>query len=215
MQGVRASDRALTSYCMLHRLSLALVEDFRLLPYVLTKLDSFQTSRTARLKANVPALGSLLALLSLSPASRHSWSKMVTAPTNCPITSTCSPVLFKTQPLAMFEHPVCHVKLSCPLALFKLAVSDDICPQQLEDDEISKGPGSTMRISAPGTHRHLQSSTQRFGKPLVLVVILVLVPHMRTALSSMLQCTSQFHMQLQDIGSQKSRLLAAIPEASS
>ena len=77
LQGVRASDRALSSYCALHRLSLALVEDFRLLPSVLHKLDRFQTSKAARLKAEVPALGSLLALLSLTPASRHSWNMLV------------------------------------------------------------------------------------------------------------------------------------------
>ena len=77
VQGVKASDRALGSYCMLHRLSLALVEDFQLLPAVLTRLDRFQTHSASRVKAEVPALGSLLALLSLTPAARHSWVQMV------------------------------------------------------------------------------------------------------------------------------------------
>ncbi len=77
MQGVKASDRALASYCMLHRLSLALVEDFHLLPAVLARLDRFQSHRACRVKTEVPALGSLLALLSLTPATRHSWLNLV------------------------------------------------------------------------------------------------------------------------------------------
>ena len=80
MQGVRASDRALGSYCMLHRLALALVEDFRLLPAVLACLDRFQTKRASRVKSEVPALGPLLAMLSLSPAARHSWIHLVRLP---------------------------------------------------------------------------------------------------------------------------------------
>ena len=77
VQGVKASDRALGSYCMLHRLSLALVEDFQLLPAVSIRLDRFQSHRASRVKAEVPALGSLLALLSMTPASRHSWPQLV------------------------------------------------------------------------------------------------------------------------------------------
>lgn len=77
MQGVAASDRALTSYCMLHRLSLALVEDFKLLPAVLTRLDRFQKAPASRVKAQTPNLGWLIALLSLTPATRHSWRNLV------------------------------------------------------------------------------------------------------------------------------------------
>ncbi|KAK9867221.1 hypothetical protein WJX84_008701, partial [Apatococcus fuscideae] len=77
-KGVAASDRALTSYCMLHRLSLALVEDFKLLPAVLTRLDRFQKAPASRVKAQTPNLGWLIALLSLTPATRHSWRSLGT-----------------------------------------------------------------------------------------------------------------------------------------
>ena len=79
LQGVKASDNALGSYCMLHRLSLALVEDYNLLPTLASSLDRFKISRTARLKSAVPSLGPFVALLSLTPSKRHSWQTMVSS----------------------------------------------------------------------------------------------------------------------------------------
>jgi len=73
-RGVAASQRALTTYCMLHRLLLALCERYSLWSTVSNRLNHFLAHPNNRVKAVYPNLGHIYPLLSLSPA--HEWSRL-------------------------------------------------------------------------------------------------------------------------------------------
>lgn len=74
-KGVAASDMALTGYCQLHRLLLAVVEKFPLLRQLIRKrLEDFVRDPTVRVKSCTPSLGELLAMLSVSES--HSWGQI-------------------------------------------------------------------------------------------------------------------------------------------
>lgn len=74
-KGIAASDMALTGYCQLHRLLLAIVSRYPQLRLLLRKrLDTFMYNPDARVKKETPSLGELLAMLSVSDS--YSWSHL-------------------------------------------------------------------------------------------------------------------------------------------
>jgi len=67
-KGVHASERALDGYCAMHRLLVALVEEFSLHSQVRSRLREFMTKGAARKKEACPGLGSMVALVSVCDA---------------------------------------------------------------------------------------------------------------------------------------------------
>ncbi|KAL2631450.1 hypothetical protein R1flu_016136 [Riccia fluitans] len=76
-KGIQASDRAIEGYCMLHRLFLALVEKFNLWAKAEKTVASFIKSPEARVKANCPDLGRLMARTSVCKSEGTSWNNLV------------------------------------------------------------------------------------------------------------------------------------------
>ena len=76
-QGMAASERALSTYCAMQRLFLALVQHYKLQPQVSAALARFAGEPAARSKANTPNLGHLIPLLGVAPdAAQHCWARM-------------------------------------------------------------------------------------------------------------------------------------------
>ncbi|KAK9828625.1 hypothetical protein WJX72_001162 [[Myrmecia] bisecta] len=70
-KGLGLSERALHTYCSLHRLLLALIEHYDLFEAAHQRLDAFLSRPANRVKSACPSLGVLVPLLSVS--SKHTW----------------------------------------------------------------------------------------------------------------------------------------------
>ncbi|KAK9845157.1 hypothetical protein WJX84_002851 [Apatococcus fuscideae] len=75
-KGLAVSDRALATYCNLHRLYLALAEDFNLGPQASKILTRFANEPASRVKSQTPNLGWLIPILSLGTQASHTWKEM-------------------------------------------------------------------------------------------------------------------------------------------
>jgi len=74
-KGIAASDSALSGYCQVHRLLLAVVQLYPELKKVIhERLDSFVRNSESRVKAKTPSLGELLTYLSVSDS--YSWKQV-------------------------------------------------------------------------------------------------------------------------------------------
>ncbi|KAK9843303.1 hypothetical protein WJX74_010075 [Apatococcus lobatus] len=75
-KGVAASERALVTYCSLHRLFLALAEDFNLFTLAADRMDRFLKVPASRVKAQTPNMGWFIPLLTLGTCPDHTWKRM-------------------------------------------------------------------------------------------------------------------------------------------
>lgn len=77
MQGMAASERAMATYCSLHRLFLALADTFRLHTCAAAQLACFMRDPQQRAKDRTPNLGWLLPLFTLTAGNPQlSWAGM-------------------------------------------------------------------------------------------------------------------------------------------
>ncbi|KAL4860149.1 Ubiquitin-conjugating enzyme E2 B [Chlorella vulgaris] len=73
-QGVAASERALNTYCGLHRLLLALCDHYQLWEKAERRVQRFLSSEAQQSKSETPSLGHLVPLLAVSR--RHNWREV-------------------------------------------------------------------------------------------------------------------------------------------
>jgi stress response protein SCP2/ubiquitin-protein ligase len=76
-KGVRASERAIEGYCMMHRLFLALCERFNLWNRAEQEVIKFRNSPRAQTKEQCPDLGRLMARLSVCSSEDTAWKEVV------------------------------------------------------------------------------------------------------------------------------------------
>jgi stress response protein SCP2 len=74
-KGIEASEAALTGYCQLHRLLLAVVDKYPQLRALIRKrLEVFARNPESRVKAKTPSLGEVMVYLTVSDS--HSWQQL-------------------------------------------------------------------------------------------------------------------------------------------
>ena len=78
-KGVSASEKAMDGYCSLHRLFMALVEHYHLIPSIEGEVLRFVKDEASRTKERCPNLGNFASLLSVCCSSATTWEKVLPA----------------------------------------------------------------------------------------------------------------------------------------